>query len=128
VKKFRVTVQLGATEIDPPDADLERVEEWLENNLQPIMSLFEGYGRIYVSAREDGTVNVEVDFIVEGNSSVDVFDRHRSHFETVQILSRGFEITESATFRPSFFKIEGEQLYAFVRFNPETNKPMYSSG
>jgi len=128
MKPFRITVYLGATEIDPPDLDAEGVEDWLEDRFQHITSMFEGYGSVHIDPREDGLVDVNVAFSVRGESPLDVIDKFRSDFEVVKSLSRGIQVTEAATFQLCLFRVEGEHLAAFIRHHPTTGRPMYSDG
>ncbi len=128
MKPFRITLHLGATEIDPPDLDAEAVEGWLENRLQHITSMFQGHGSIHIDPREDGLVDVSVVFSVRGESPLDVIDKFKSDFEMVKHLSRGIDVTETAIFRLCLFRVESEHLTAFIRHHPTTGRPIYSDG
>ena len=126
-KSFCISLDLGPTDIDPPEADPELVEQWLEQRLSHVTSRFGGFGQVHVRVVEYGRVDVRVNFSVHGTSPLEVFDKFRSDFEILEPISRGIGIVETSSFKLRFFTIEGEQLSAFVRVNPETGRPMGSS-
>ena len=126
-KSFHISLELGHTDIDPPDAEPDDVEKLLEEKLAHVTSRFEGYGRVHVRVIEYGRIAVAVSFAVRGLSPLDVLQRFKSDFEMLEPLSRGISVTETTPFKLRFFTIEGEFLSAFIRVNPETGKPMGSS-
>ena len=121
MRSFWITVPFKRTHAERYGLEAETVEEWLERKLVHLTSLFEGDGRVHVKKVDDLRFDVELNFVVEGKSIVDVMDRFRDDVKVLEALVSGVEIREAASFKLCMPTIEGEMLQPFfVRIDPET--------
>jgi len=126
MKRFWITVRMGRTELDDNKVNDETLEDWLQQKLEPFLSLFVGQGRVCVERVDPSRIDVSLNFTVDGNSVSDVMDRFRTDFETLAPISQGVDINETKTFKLCFPSINDEQFHVFVRVNPESGRPMYT--
>ena len=121
MKRFWISVPLRRTDVERFGLEADAVEEWLEQKLSHLTSLFEGNGRVNAQKVDDIRFDVKLDSVVGAQSSLDVVDRFRKDIEVIGPLAPGIEIREAASFKLCFPRIEGETLEGiFVRVDPET--------
>jgi hypothetical protein len=126
MKGFWVTIRLGRCEIEDGEIDEDILETWLEDKFEHVTCRFEGSGRVKVDLVDPLRADVTVNFTVDGESALDVMERFHSDFEVLAPITRGIDIAETQRFKLCFATIDGEQFPVFVRFDPASDKPLYT--
>jgi len=126
MKRFRVTIRLGRSDIEDSEIDEDILESWLQDKLEYAACLFEGRGQVRVDRVDPLRVDVTANFTVDGRSVVDVMDRFRSDFEALAPITQGVDVAEVKSFKLCFASVGGEQFPVFVRFDPASGKPVYT--
>ena len=121
MKSFWITVPLKRTYAEQFGLQADVVEEWLQSKLEHLTSLFDGNGRVRARKVDEVRFDVELNFVVKGQSRLDVVDRFRCDIHALDSLACGIEIRDAASFKLCMPTIEGEMLEPFfVRVDPET--------
>ena len=128
MKTFQIEIALGRTDVDGIDQDIDReqLQTFLESSLESVLGLFDGGGRVWITETRTGAIDVKLLFMINAESKAEALRRFMRDFELLEKPSSSIAVNETKTFRCLSIEVDGERFSMFIRFNPETGKPMYT--